>query len=224
MAAPTEDQLLDYLNRTADRLAPGDKHVLFEWRALLDNARRAHDSTSQAIEKRLGRLIDRGDLVQVRVSHNGYVTLGGELGGDILYNLYFQYERHVSYAAPEWGFVTDVRPTNQQNPWANGDRYLYTTKACWEEMLRYFGERRTAQAERRKEKREASKAKLREIIGARDPDAEQVLKQLAEAVPGVRPELLLLASERPSLDLTAHGEESVSALLGVLRRGLESAP
>lgn len=224
MAPPTEDQVLGYIDKTAARLAPDGQHVLFEWRGILDSARRAHDSTSQAIEKRMVSLVERGDLRKICVSHDGYVYLRSDSDFDAAHPLYFKYQKRASYEQGAWGFVTDRRPENRQNLWANGNRYLYATKPRWEKMVQHFDARRTELVERRRQKRAAAEAKLWGIIEARDPDARQVLKQLAEAVPGVQHDMMLLGTGRPVVEIGARGADEVSALLAVLRRGLESAP
>lgn len=220
MAPPTEQQILEVLTDLVERRSANNQHPLFSWNILVAHARRAFNSTTPAIEARLNKIVERGELKEVEVSHQGFVRLNDEMGGSMRF-LYFQFEGDTH--RQEWGYVTFKRETGGKNLWTNGNRYLLTTKDRFDELVEHFSKLWAEKAEQDKREDEKEESLFWDLAKVRDPDARQVLAELEEVLPGAEVRVMLGGREpdlRPYLTITTKNNGELSTLLSVLRRGL----
>jgi hypothetical protein len=219
MAPPSEDEVLRFINELIDQKTPDGEHTAFEWDFLLDSTRRYFRSTTPAIAQRMKSLITRGDLAKIKVTHSGYVYLTDELSSG-MWTLYFRY-KPTGY--DHWGTLSAKRDGDIENLWANGNRYLFTTKWRFEAMVTHFTEVRADHYARLKLRNQEKDARFWELAATCDPDARQLLDRLEKAVPGIDVSTCLSERsgvERMYISLDARTNDQVSALLAVLRRGL----
>lgn len=226
MPPPTATAVYNEISDFITRHVPEDGNTLFEYEYLATHVRRRFNSTSPAVRERMDNLVIDGDLVQIRVSHSGIVTLDPGLESG-MWMLYFGYHQRSRYDSQEWGSVATSRPGNGQNLWANDDRWLYTTAPRLKKMVAHFAELKQEQLERRRQKAKDDDIRFWKAVHATDPDAAELINALRIAAPGIDVVYRLYTrsnGDRPTLSVDTRTPEELTALLGILRRGLAASP
>jgi hypothetical protein len=233
MPAPTPDHLLVYLDELiAAKVTEENKHPIFEWKYLLTNSFRAFKSTSNAVRARMEKLLEDGRLVRVRVSAEGYVSLGVKEFDTSLFNVYFQYDKPYEYAREDCGYVTHVRSGEHDNVWRSGDRYLFTTQGRYDEMVTDLLDAKRKQDAAKGEERKEKKRKVQEALDSIAPDARELLDRFRELGRNAEADVRLRSSvwdddeEEGGVSATfnLYGSKALAVFLDVLRNGLPDVP
>lgn len=226
MAVPTTDELYDYLTEVIDAKTSDGQHTVFDWEYLNAAAFRHFKSTSNAIGKRMKELLADGRLVGVAISNNGFVHFDHE---EFKHSMFFPvFTYHDSgYHRPQYGFITDKRPQNHSNPWANGTRHLYTTKPWLDAMIAAFLEAKKRRHEAERKKQADAESRTKDALNAIAPDAWQLLERLDEVVPGIEKRVRsrsFAVGDRVHLGFDLLDVADINPFLDILRRGLPDVP
>lgn len=231
MAVPTPDKLFTYLDEVIGaKVTEESKHPVFEWEYLLTNSFRAFKSTSNAIRTRMETLLEDGRLAKVSVSAEGYVSLGVKEFSTSLFNVYFQYHKPYAYAKEDYGYVTHVRPKDRDNVWRSGDRYLFTTRDRFDEMVTDLLDAKRKQDAVKTEERKAKKRQIQETLDAIAPDAQELLNRFralgrnAEADVRLRSSVWEDDEDGVNATFNLYGSKALAVFLDILRRGLPDVP
>lgn len=217
MAPPTPDEIYAHLTDTIEPAHP--EHTVFEFEHLVTRVRRHFKSTTPAIEERLGTLVQEGRLKPVRIHETGTAHI---VRTSMEY-AYFTYE--LSYGIPSGhGTISFARPEDRRNPWASGTRNLYLSQPRHDALVAAFTEHKNKVTRKREEEEKAEQREVQARLAALDGRAPDTLQRLMDELPE-----LDLTVRRGSvgdrmlgLFLNALGDEQVSQLIGILRRGLDA--
>lgn len=227
MAPPTHDKIYNYL--TTALLSDLEGHVAYEWSFLVDRVWRFHQTTSNAVDKRMRELVKDGRLVALRVDCTGLVfPPRSEKPEDRVAATYFTYHKPYRFSKEEYGTVSIKRTPNQENLWRSGVRHLYMTKASYDAMITDLTAKSAAKWERQRQRSTDARSRLKDALAALAPDAIGVLNRLRMQVPDLRVEPRLSRTDRLSdegpeevtLSIHVYDQAAFLPLLDILRRGL----
>ena len=166
--APSIDDVNEYI---VDLIGKHPGHLWF-FSPLVDRVRRYFQSTTPAISSRMDTLVQKDQLVRIRVDFSGLVFWDNsqmETGYLVPYQL-------NSYDTVERGEVTWKRPANQDNLWANGVRYMYTTSDEFARLTELFTREKTRRYEATHERRKREKKNFRAAVREVTPDGLELLR------------------------------------------------
>jgi hypothetical protein len=229
MAVPTTDELYAFF---AEYTA---KHTRCAWAhdKLSIVARRGFRTTTPAVNKQLGALIDEGRLVAVSIGHTGMVFWDDEAEDPVSLPLAYLDTSFTgtSYDKSYGQIVLSKDRKNCANLWANGVRDFYILDTKYAELLEYFREvaeqEKAEKKQKKTEERLALRAALEEV--APQGDGIDLIKALdallGESVVDVR---MFSSMSRPDesypiLSVNIRKAADVGRFLEILRSGLPKA-